>query len=227
MAVTTPFAVHRSPLHHWHLARGARLGNSDGWQVPLAYIDPRDEAEAARTGVGLADVSAFAKWSLRGAGVPALAAALGTVAPRFVCAVDAGLACRLTEQCLYLLAPSTSTAALAERIPASDDIEQTDITSAYAGFVVVGQRAESLLTKLTAFDLSIRHFPEEACAETCLAGVQALLIRPPRIVPEIAVYVAWDVGEYVWESMLQAGRESGVAPIGWEAMNSLRVIQAN
>jgi sarcosine oxidase subunit alpha len=226
MPSTTPFAVHRSPLHHWHVARGARFAECDGWQVPLAYADPRDEVGAARSGVGLADVSPFAKLSLRGPGVPALAAALGNLAPRRVLPVAGGLACRLSEQCLYLLASSTSKASLAQRIASPAEIEQIDVTSAYAGFVVIGQNVEPLIRRLTAFDVSISAFPDGACAETELAGVRALLVRPARAVPEIAVYVAWDVGEYVWESILHAGRDLGIVPVGWEAMISLGVAQA-
>ena len=222
MTTATPSAVNRSPFHHWHVARGARLVDSDGWQLPLAYTDPRDEAKAARESVGLADISAFAKLSLRGPGVPALAAALGSLAPRRVLTMDTGLACRLTDRCLYLLASSTSKASLIEQMPLSGELLQTNITSAYAGFNVIGPSTEGLISKLTSLDLSMRAFPDGTCAETELAGVQALLVRPrARAVPEIAVYVGWDVGEYVWDRVLESGTGLGLTPLGTGGLRML------
>jgi sarcosine oxidase subunit alpha len=226
MSSATPSAVHRSPLHHRHVARGARFADRDGWQVPLAYIDPRDEVEAARNGVGLADVSSFAKLSLRGPGVPAVAATLGIIAPHGVAAIDGAIACFLTERCLFLLASVGHMAGWMERVSSSADVVRTDITSAYAGFAVVGKHAETLVRRLTSLDVASREFPEGACAETNLAGVHALLIRPPaRSVPEIGVYVAWDVGEYVWDTMLRAGCDLGITSIGLEAMILLGGVQ--
>jgi len=72
----THSAVARTPLHSWHQARGAHFVDRDGWQVVAAYSSANPEAAAAHAGLGIADISAFAKFSLRGAGVPSLAAAL-------------------------------------------------------------------------------------------------------------------------------------------------------
>lgn len=223
MPTAMRFAVHRSPLHHWHLAHGAHFAEIDGWQVPVSYADPRQEVEAARNGLALADISHLPKLSLRGPGVSAVAAALGNVVPRRVEANNGVLVCRLAEQCLFLLAYSTSKADLSERVQPSADIVSTDITSAYAGFALMGKDAETLVGRLTGFDVSKRQFPEGACAETELAGVHALLVRPPvRAVPELSAYVPWDVGEYLWEILLDLGRNLGGAPVGHDALKALR-----
>src|SRR5262245_18620421 len=112
MPIVMPSSFHRSPLHHWHVAHGARFAEFDGWQVPLSYTDPRLEADAARSGLGLDDISSFAKLSLRGTGVPAIAVALGNIDVRRLSIHDGAIACRLTEQCLFLLASSTNKARL-------------------------------------------------------------------------------------------------------------------
>jgi heterotetrameric sarcosine oxidase gamma subunit len=59
----TPVA--RTPLHHWHAAHGARFVERGGWQVVAAYADPEREAERARAGLGLADISAATDASSR------------------------------------------------------------------------------------------------------------------------------------------------------------------
>jgi glycine cleavage system aminomethyltransferase T len=220
MPAGTPSPVRRSPLYHWHLARGARFVEMDGWQLPLSYTDPRQETEATRNGLGLADVSPFAKLCLRGPGVAAVAVALGNLGPRSVLKIEAGLACRLTEDCLFLLAGSTRLAGFVEP-SSSAQIVRTDITSAYAGFALVGKHVEALVGRLTSFDVGSPAFPEGSCAETELAGVHALLVRPAgRFTPEIGVYVAWDLGEYVWEVLWGAGRDFSIVPVGLEAMTS-------
>src|SRR4051794_227460 len=52
--------VARTPLHHWHAARGARFVQRDGWEVVAAYTTPEREAEVARAELGVADISSFA-----------------------------------------------------------------------------------------------------------------------------------------------------------------------
>ena len=64
---TGPLA--RTPLHAWHVAHGARLVERGGWQVPAVYTSPEAELAAAHGGAAVADVSAFAKGSLRGRAV--------------------------------------------------------------------------------------------------------------------------------------------------------------
>src|SRR5437016_3384405 len=107
--IATPVA--RTPLHDWHAAHGARFEVRNGWHVPMVYSSPDGEAEEARRDVGLADISSFAKLSLRGKGVPALLEKLAVNAAaakvRGVARVDCpepALACRLTDDHLLLLA---------------------------------------------------------------------------------------------------------------------------
>src|SRR5690348_11888385 len=100
-AVRTPVA--RTPVHHWEAARKARLVDRDGWQVVAAYGNTAQEAEAARTRVALADVSAAAKFSVRGNGVAAAAERLfpgGGLKARAAAVLPdgAGVACRLHDE---------------------------------------------------------------------------------------------------------------------------------
>ena len=104
----------RTPLHHWHHAHGARFVDRDGWQVVAAYSSADPEAAAARAGLGLADVSAFAKISLRGRGVSAFVASYAPDSPalnqRGVASLpsESVLACRLTDDHLLLLASGST-----------------------------------------------------------------------------------------------------------------------
>jgi glycine cleavage system aminomethyltransferase T len=221
-------------LHHWHAAHAARFIDRDGWQVVASYSEPKQELEAARTDLGVADISAFAKVSLRGPEVTALAPSLiGESTPlsrRGVALIPAELtlACQLTEDHLLLLASRPMATELDQRLSRLREgraVVQTDVTSAYAGFAVVGPRLEELLCRLTHLDIRPVSLPLNSCAETALAGVEALLVRSAGLpVPVLRIYVASDLGEYVWERMMQAGHGEQVTPIGLDALGILGVL---
>jgi aminomethyltransferase len=102
-----------------------------------------------------------------------------------------------------------------------EGILQPDVTTAYAGVDLTGPRSEDLLRRVTALDVS-HALPVGSCAETNLAGVHALLVRAAELaVPSVRIYVAWDVAEYLWERLLDAGRACGVVPIGIEGWRQL------
>ncbi len=201
----------RTPLHTWHEAHGARFVERGGWQVVSAYSTPQREAEAARAGLGVADVSAAAKRSLRGP-MPADPAPL-----RVALRPGPVLACRLTADHLLLLATAPD-AALGEQA-AGTGVRPLDMTSAYAGFCLVGPHWDEVLRHLTQLDVRPARFPPDSCAETALAGVEALLVRSADLaLPAVRLYVSWDVGEYVWERLLEAGRPYGITPLGLDAL---------
>jgi aminomethyltransferase len=47
----------RTPLYDWHLARGARMVEFGGWDMPIQYSTIVDEHQAVRTAAGLFDIS--------------------------------------------------------------------------------------------------------------------------------------------------------------------------
>ncbi len=222
--------VARTPLHPWHATHGARFVDRDGWQIVGGYSDREREVEAARAGLGLADISAWGKVSLRGSGVPALVRALvpdsADLKPRGVVALPeaTALACRLTEDHLLLLgsAAAFSPSSRLTGVLQNQAVLRTDVTSAYAGFQVIGAPLEDYLRHLTQLDVRAAHFPVNTCAETALAGVEALLVRAAETaLPSMRIYVGWEFGEYVWERLLDEGQAWGIAPLGMEALGLL------
>ncbi|HLJ96743.1 MAG TPA: hypothetical protein VKU02_26455 [Gemmataceae bacterium] len=222
-------ALARTPLHHWHTARGARFVERDGWQVAVSYSDTAHEVAAARAGLGLADLSAFAKISVRGGSLAQKLREEGSsLGPHRVAALDVGtraLACRLTEDHWLFLALTTNAASLHAWFDARNresPNSQQDVRSSYALFSLLGSSTEKALRCLTALDLNSSAFPGGSCAETSLAGVHAVLIHPPEIaLGEVLIAVAWDLGEYIWEQLLEAGRSHGIAPVGLDAWQIL------
>jgi aminomethyltransferase len=58
----------RTPLYDWHVARGARMVDFGGWDMPIQYTTITDEHTAVRSAAGLFDVSHMGRLSFGGAG---------------------------------------------------------------------------------------------------------------------------------------------------------------
>lgn len=229
----TTHAEPRSPLYEWHRAHGAVFTNIDGWNVPSYYSSAANELAAARSGAGLTDLSSFAKTRVQGQGGSTLppdvvGAATAIRSVSVLAGAGQTLACRLRLDHLLILAgpevaqPAESFKSTIAPLRDNPAIVITDVTSAYAGFCLTGPQTLAILRKLTAFDVSSTGLPPATCAETSLAGVWALLIHPPnRPLTSVRVYVAWELGEYVWGSLLEAGRILGLTPMGLDAWRSL------
>jgi aminomethyltransferase len=64
--------AHRTPLYEWHVARGARMVDFAGWDMPIQYTSIIEEHQAVRTAAGLFDVSHMGRLSFGGADALAL-----------------------------------------------------------------------------------------------------------------------------------------------------------
>lgn len=226
----------RTPLHDWHVRRGAKFLASGPWQIANQYTTAEQEAAAARSNVGLADLSALAKVALRGPGVAEAVRRTvsgGAFQQRGVVQLlssdghtgSSVLACRLTDDHVVLLADSPSTESIESclrQVELGPAMVRNDMTMALAGCGLVGPNSPAVLRQRCSLDTSFAAIPEGYCAETRLAGVHALLVRPPAIeVRATLIYVAWDAGEYVWQRLFEAGRADEIAPLGMEAWRGL------
>ena len=245
-SATPPTAVPplaRTPLYHWHERNGARLGEWDGWQVAEVYTEVDKEVAAAKRTVAIADISAFAKISLLGPSQ--VAGTLRVPEPRHTeCAsyggggIDQGsatqplgvaaspadpslLTCQLKEDQLLLMALTTNRAGLEKLLATvSPGVIQHDVTSAYAGLWLIGPEADAVLRRLTHHNIAA--LAAGSCAETGLAGVPAILIRPPKLsIPSMQVLFAWDVAEFVWEAVVETGRKWDIALLGMEGLEEI------
>jgi glycine cleavage system aminomethyltransferase T len=214
---TTQTTLARTPLHHWHIRHGARFVERDGWLVVDSYAATDVEPGEGSRGLLLTDLSSYAKISVLGNHVPAAVEALlghgKPVEPLRVISFDmpcTGLACRLAADHLLLLSDVIDASSIIERLNQAGCAPH-DVTSALAGFGVSGPETDPLLSSLTPLDpLAVS---PGFCAETNLVGVHAVLVRP-QDATRLQVYVAWDLGEYVWERLIQSGRSHGIKPIG-------------
>jgi sarcosine oxidase, subunit alpha len=145
--------------------------------------------------------------------------------------VDDGVCMRLAEDHFLV----TTTSAGSARTFASFEewlqcewpdlrVRVANVTSAWVNIAVAGPRARELLSREAPdFDLSKAAFPHLAVRTGTLAGVPARIARV-GFTGELSfeVSVPSSYGPSLWESMLAAGADLGVAPIGVDALQELR-----
>ncbi len=102
----------------------------------------------------------------------------------------------------------------------------TNLSSILATFTIAGPASENVLRKLVEVDLSARSARKPFCLEAGLAKVHSTIVRlnlgPSGVVPAFDIYCGRDYAEYVWDALLEAGHEYGMAPFGLDAHDNLQ-----
>lgn len=242
--MTDTSGIRRSALHAAHVAAGARMSAIDGWQCPEGYAGVEDELHAVRNSVGLADVSPTAKLDVRGNDTPhALARRLSLPTPATGSVMHlsvpvptiendrqpGGLLCCLTPDHARLFVSADAAARITTRWARAHAADTrpvrarlTDVTSVHTVIQVSGPRSRELLRKLTALDLGAGAFRDLTCAQTSVAGVHALILRADvRGLLSFQVCGGREFGAFVWDALLDAGREFAARPFGRAALQTL------
>src|SRR5213078_4619185 len=103
-------------------------------------------------------------------------------------------------------------------------VHVTNMTAALGAVNVAGPKSRELLLRLTDVDLSSAAVPYLGVVEGLVAGVPALFMRI-GFVGELGyeLHFPAEYGEYLWETLLDAGRDLGIMPFGVEAQRVLRL----
>src|SRR4051794_30394890 len=240
MTDTLEPTAHETPLRDRHLALGARMIDFAGWSMPVQYAGILDEHRAVRERAGLFDLThmgeLFVEGEEAGAGLahalvtnpPALA--IGRAHYSMIVAPDGGIiddliVYRLAED-RYLVVANASNARvvsdeLAERLSGFKAVLD-DRSLATALIAIQGPRSVEIVQPLTELDLdALRYY---AIAEGAVAGIPALVART-GYTGEDGFEVFVDTGRAVelWDALMAAGEEHGIAPIGLGARDTLRL----
>lgn len=201
-----------------------------------------DEHRTVREKVGLIDQTSFAKYRVQGRDAEAV---LNNICANDVAVANGKLVytqwlndhggiesdltvTRLGENDFMVVTASGSQTRdlhwLNSHTPDDAHCIATDVTSAYAVFGVMGPDSRALIQSLTPNDLSNDAFPFGSSQEIELGYG---LIRASRItyVGELGweLYVPTEFAAHVFETVMEAGADHGIKPIGMHAMNSLRM----
>jgi aminomethyltransferase len=245
---TTPVTVRKTALNAVHRQMGAKMVEFNGWDMPVEYPASVGggiiaEHMAVRTGVGIFDVSHMG--DVRLSGPEALAAvqhismndasrlAVGQAQYSALLYpqgtfVDDVIVHRLGEED-YLLVINAGTREK-DFNWVRDNTRQfgckvEHLSDDFTQIAIQGPKAVKLLQKLTDSDLSGVKFYWLTRGTLC--GLKNILMGRTGYTAEdgFEIYIPPDdaTGARVWNEILAAGKEFGVAPCGLGARNTLRL----
>ena len=244
LAGPSHMAVKRTPMDQNHRELGASMVDLGPWQRAHSYGSPQEECLAVRQRVGIIDVTTLGKLEVTGRDAGALLdkvythhfsnLRVGRIRYGLLCSdnstiMDDGTVTRLAED-RYFVTTTTGNVDLIEewfnwwQAGTGSCAHVTNVTSAYAAVNVAGPRARDTLTKLTDVDLSEQSFRYMRSTQGDVAGVPAILLRI-GFVGETGweIHVPAEYGQHIWETIMEAGSEFGIAPFGLEAQRILRL----
>jgi len=193
-------------------------------------------AEGSDQALRLVDLSVCPRWGVKGRGALAWLSARGAVLPaadnRSARQADGTLAARLSPgEALVLgpvpVAPSGLGAAI-ERIPADGEAGCYPVPrrDSHAWFMIVGEDAARMSTKLCGVDLSPASFAEGQVAQTSVARLSAIVIRNDLIRNDLGPRLAFSIladsasAEYLWDCLLDAMAEFHGAVAGADCLST-------
>ena len=214
------------------------------WKRPLVYTSVEAECRAVHERVGLIDVGTLGKLDIQGRDAARFLDWIhpnrfsdlkaGRVRYRVMLddagiILDDGTVARLGEERFFLTTGSGSLELVAEWLDwwltgTDRCVHVTDMTGGLAAVNLAGPRSREMLARLTDLDLSPEALPYLGVAEGKVAGIPVLILRI-GFVGELGyeMHFPAEYGEYFWETLLEAGREFGIAPFGVEAQRVLRL----
>ena len=203
------------------------------------------EHRAVRERVGLFDQSSFAKFLVRGADA---ASALGRICANDIdvpvgrvvytqwlnerAGIEADLTVTREAEDAYLVVTACAAQThdfswLRRHLPDGARAVAVDVSSAYAVLGLMGPRSRELLATLTDTDLSTRAFPFGTSQVIDLGYAR---VRASRItyVGELGyeLYIPTEFAQSIYDVIVRAGDDFGLALAGYHAMNSLRMEKA-
>ena len=231
-----------TPLKAVHEARGAKMVDFAGWNMPVWYSSSTEEHNAVRERVGLFDLGHMGRLDLAG---PGAKAALNALVPADLDALEPGQAkysffltpdgtyiddiliyTRAADaEAPYFLVVNASNrepvlAHLAEHL--KGEVEVRDRTMELAMLAIQGPAAIALVDGLC------EGAPSELAYYTW--GADTLLGCPMEVARTgytgedgVEIYFPAAEAERVWSGVLEAGAAAGIAPCGLAARDTLRL----
>jgi len=231
--------MNKTPLYEKHESLNGKIVDFGGWALPIQYQSIIKEHLAVRNSAGLFDVSHMGEILISGEGAldfvqniianDITAIENNQVLYTPMCYENGGivddlLVYKLSDSEFLLVVNAANTDKDFDWLNANKTghVQITNVSNDYAQLALQGPNAQEILQRLTSFDLNeIKFFHFNP--KVNLDGTDAIVSRtgytgedgfelylPPRAAPKL------------WDSILEEGKDLGVAPIGLGARDTLR-----
>ncbi|ENB5893480.1 TPA: (2Fe-2S)-binding protein [Pseudomonas aeruginosa] len=242
----------QTPLHQRHQELGAKMMPAGVWQRPAFYGPAQqrercmqEEAVHVRSKVGLIDVSTLGGLDVRGPDAAEFLNRLYTFAfakqpvgrSRYALmtdeqgvVIDDGVCARFADDHFYVTATTSGVDRIYQQMLKWNaqwrlNVDVTNVTAALAAVNLAGPLSRQVLRKVCHdVDLSADAFPYLGVRLGTVLGIPARLMRV-GFVGELGyeIHVPARYGEYLWDSLMQAGEKDGIRPFGVETQRLLRL----
>lgn len=230
----------RTPLYEIHKKLGARIVEFGGWEMPVTYPEGvLAEHRRVRSGVGLFDICHMGEILVTGAGAEGFINHLTTNDIRKIgdggcqyaaCCYENGtvvddiISYRYNPEKYFVIVNASNTDKdfewFKQHAPAGIKVE--NVSPHYCQLALQGPMAEKVLQPLLDFPLNrlaYYHF-----GEGTIKGTKVIVSRTGYTGEDgFEIYGAWDQAPFLWETLMAAGREFEIAPIGLAARDTLRL----
>ena len=234
-----------TPLTEWHLAHGARTAEFAGYQMPIQYTSIVTEHTATRTAAGLFDISHMGRLRFEGGRADQLLDHLltrrvtdmqpGAVRYSLMCNEEGGILDDVLVACLespsgrqfFLLVVNASNRPkilkwIQPHLADFPDVSFHDATDTTAMIAVQGPKA---------VEIAGRILPPKVQSLKYYKGLVTEQMSKPCIVTRTGytgedgfeLIVKAEDAPRVWENLMLAGREHGIAAVGLGARDTLRL----
>jgi aminomethyltransferase len=240
------FCMKATPFTHKHIALGAKMAEFAGYNMPISYTGINDEHAAVRTNAGVFDVSHMGEFILKGEGALDLiqrvtsndASKLTNGKAQYSCLPNAngGIVDDLLVYCLeenksYMLVVNASNIEKDWNWIQQHNtggVEMHNISEKTCLLAIQGPNATKILQPLT--DLDILNLQYYTFAKGRFAGVENVLISATGYTGAGGVEIYFEdkdgAADKIWDAIFEAGKESGIKPIGLGARDTLRLEKA-
>ena len=226
----------------WFAPKGRKPVEKLSFRRSNAFEPVRAECRAVRERVGLQDLTGFSKFEVSGPGAETFLDRLvanrlprktGRIALAHALTAKGGVAAEFTitrigPDRFYLISAAAANRhdldLLTKAAPSDGSVVIRDVTLDRGVLVIAGPKARDLLGRLTDADLSNAAFPWLSGREITIgvAPVRALRVNfVGELGWELHHPLAYQV--HLFDALMQAGAELGIAPFGMRAMDSLRI----
>jgi heterotetrameric sarcosine oxidase gamma subunit len=196
-------AALRTPMERTHRAAGAELEDRDGWRI--AAYPPNGSASA-----WLADLSHVGKIDVRGTGGQ-IDTLTGGSAIGQASHVDGVWTLRLSPTHAVVICPFRRVAELRERIQSGERaLTVVDMTCGWAAMMIGGEHVREVFMRSSSLDVRPHRFPPNACMAGSVMRCASILLNDDG---RFWVLCGWEFGEYLWDSLLDAGVTLGITPV--------------
>ena len=215
-----------SPIHELAKQKHAHFTGWHGWQVVNSYADAAAETAVFSTHTALCDQSHNGKIRIEGQAAGAMLdaneLAIGTGK-----AVEYGRIYRLRRDLFFVTTEAGAVADVAgsltdQAAAGADLITVTDVTQGNAELWLIGPNSAELLSRLCGLDFHDSQFPNGAATQSSVAKTTQLIIRRDLDdVPAYALIGGRSLAAYLWQTIMAAGQDLGIQPIGLAALRPL------